>query len=72
MKTRMQDVRPLEFTEDDCTMTVQYDNRGEPYRNGVEFSFDREGPGPVVWVLLDRAEVAQLRDRLNEFLATED
>lgn len=65
--------KPLNFTEDDDEMRVCYSNRGEPFRDGVEFQFNRlsshrEG---VVHVLLDACEVKQLRDKLNEFLTQE-
>lgn len=69
MKVRLNSVRPLRFTEDDGEFTVQYSNRGEPFREGVEFVFDRQdGRTCPVWVLLDRDEVRKLRDKLNEFL----
>jgi hypothetical protein len=65
----MDKVRPLIFTEDDHELNVRYSNRGEPFREGVEFSFDRrDGRTCPIWVLLDRHEVKQLRDKLNEFL----
>ena len=62
--------KPLVFTEDDHEMRVQYSNRGEPYREGVEFVFDNPGTSRVcpIWVLLEHHEVEQLRDKLNEFL----
>lgn len=69
MKIRMGQVKPLVFSEDDHEMSVQYSNRGDPYRDGVEFMFDRRDRNSVpVWVLLDRDEVQKLRDKLNEFL----
>ncbi len=68
MKVRMDQVKPLRFIEDGNEMTVGYSNRGEPFRQGVEFQFDRCG-GPVIWVLLERQEVEVLRDKLNQFLA---
>lgn len=69
MKIRMGQVKPLIFSEDDHEMSVQYSNRGDPWRDGVEFMFDRRDRNSVpVWVLLDRDEVEKLRDKLNEFL----
>lgn len=62
--------KPLVFTEEDHEFRVQYSNRGEPYRDGVEFVFDRPGTSAIapVWVLLNGDEVRQLRDKLSEFL----
>ncbi len=65
-------VKPLVFSEDDHEMRVQYSNRGDPFREGVEFVFDVPATSRVcpVWVLLNRREVEQLRDKLSEFLGT--
>ena len=69
MQVRMSQVRPLRFSEDDHELTVQYSNRGEPFRDGVELMFDRQdGRTCPIWVLLDRDDVQKLRDKLNEFL----
>jgi hypothetical protein len=71
MQVRMDQVKPLVFTEDDHELTVRYGNRGEPFRSGVEFTFDRmDGRTCPIWVLLERREVQTLRDKLNEFLAS--
>lgn len=70
MKVRMDQVRPLVFTEDDNELTVRYGNRGEPFRQGVELMFDRcDGRTCPIWVLLDRHEVLTLKTKLDEFLA---
>jgi len=62
-------VRPLVVTEEGRTVTIQYDNRGEPFREGVGITFESEhSKEPAVWVLLDVREVVLLRDKLNEFL----
>lgn len=64
-----QKVRRLVFTEDDGELAVTYANRGEPFRDGVEFSFDRQdGRTCPIWVMLNASEVRMLRDKLNEFL----
>lgn len=69
MRTRFDKVKPLVFTEDDQSLTVHYSNRGEPFRDGVEFQFERTSCDmPAVWVLLDIDEVKTLRDKLTEFL----
>ena len=65
-----QRTQPLVFTEDEDEIRVCYSNRGEPFRDGVEFQFSsRFSYSQVaVRVLLDAAEVRRLRDKLNEFL----
>lgn len=73
MQVRMGQVKPIVFTEDDCEMTVRYSNRGDPYQQGAEFCFEQMRKDSLpVWVLLDRDEVTQLRDKLNEFLESKD
>ena len=59
-------VRPLVFEEDGCRLVVAHDTRGEPFREGVEFSFD-DGRS-FTRVMLQHNEVKKLRERLNEFL----
>lgn len=62
-------VKPLVFREESRTVEVRYDNRGEPYRDGVELTFDKNDHNSApVWVLLEEHEVIQLRDKLNEYL----
>lgn len=62
-------VKPLVFTEGDDKVTVQYSNRGEPYREGVQISFvDESWNKPHVAVLLEDDEVVKLRDKLNAYL----
>jgi hypothetical protein len=71
VKVRMDQVKPLVFSEDERELRVEYGNRGEPFRDGVEFTFARlDGRTCPIWVLLDRDEVQTLRDKLNEFLAS--
>lgn len=62
-------VKPLVFKEDGHTIEVAYSNRGEPYRDGVEITFDNDDHRqPATWVLLDSHEVRVLRDKLTEYL----
>lgn len=62
-------VKPLVFREDANTVSVQYSNRGEPYREGVELTFaDDSWNKPHVAVLLEDDEVVKLRDKLNAYL----
>lgn len=72
MKVRS-DVSVLVFTESDHELRIQYSNRGEPFRDGVECGFyHRDGVAfPAVRVLLNHEEVEQLRDKLTEFLGDE-
>jgi hypothetical protein len=58
--------RSLEFTEEDSTLTVRYSNRGDPYRDGVEFNFDNGRSNTRV--LLSYEEVEKLNVKLEEFL----
>jgi hypothetical protein len=71
MKVRIGQIKRLLFVEDGHEMSVHYSTRGDPFRDGVEFVFDKSGGSPV-WVLLDRMEIALLRDKLNEFLSAKD
>lgn len=68
MKSGINEARSLRFSEGSHHLTVQFANRGEPYRQGVEFQFDTGLDRAISWVMLDRREVLQLRDKLNEFL----
>jgi hypothetical protein len=58
--------KPLVFSEDDDELRVAYDNRGEPYRDGVQLEFRSRDCWSAV--LLDCREVELLRDKLNEFI----
>lgn len=64
----VRNVRPLVFTEEHHEIHVCHANRGEPYREGVELSFVNDMYSECTRVLLDRFDVKQLRDKLNEFL----
>jgi hypothetical protein len=54
-----------EFTSDygDC-LTVRYDNRGEPYREGIGFSFS-DGETNID-ILLLKDEALRLRDLIDK------
>jgi len=47
------------------SLTVQYDNRGEPYREGIDMELQMQGD-KFTNVFLDTCEVAKLRDVLLE------
>lgn len=68
MKTGIREVKSLQFVEGSNLLTIHFANRGEPYRQGVELNFDSGLNKFTSWVMLDRREVLQLRDKLNEFL----
>lgn len=63
-------VTSLVFREHGDEVEVRYSNRGEPYSEGVQISFKDDGSyrKPYVCVLLEEAEVKELRDKLNEYL----
>lgn len=50
--------------EEGSTLRVCHSNRGEPYREGVEFDFD-EPEHSSCRVFLERYEAIELRDLLN-------
>jgi len=52
--------------EDGATLTFGYENRGDPYREGVEFSVDDPRNGKYVHVFVEEWEAKQLRDVLNK------
>lgn len=61
-------VKPLMFTEDGNELHVHYDNRGEPYREGVSLTFYLADDKTSVQVMLSAEEVYALRNKLNEFI----
>lgn len=69
MKVDKRKVKPLVFTEGENTLTVGYSNRGDPFRDGVEMSFECERCWVAVLLDEDR-DVQLLRDKLSEFLGT--
>ena len=70
MKSGIKDSPALVFQSDDgnSRTTIRYTNMGEPFREFVEIEQLRVCDGLQVWSRLDRREVTQLRDKLNEFL----
>lgn len=52
------------YSEDGDKLSVYYSNRGEPYREGVEVSFQCEGEGGGPYVFLEDREARELRDFL--------
>jgi hypothetical protein len=70
MRVKMSQVTPLVICDENAhELRVQYDTRGEPYREGVDVTFDAcDGRRMPIWVFLERDEVEKLRDKLSEFL----
>lgn len=63
----------LQGADEGTRLEVGYDNRGEPYRDGVSFEVeigikDDYTRDAYCRVMLERDEVVQLRDKLNQFL----
>lgn len=53
--------------EDGSVLRVHYDNRGEPFREGVSLDLE-DGYDHLVGVFLDAREAEDLRRFLNELL----
>ena len=60
--------KPLVFTDDGSTVSVHYDNEGDPFREGVSISFSSETYPLNAHVLLDGRDVQLLIAKLREFL----
>lgn len=59
-------VRRVVFqAEDGRELHVHYDNRGDPYRQGVTFDLIDADSQNSVAVFLEESELRQLRDILN-------
>lgn len=51
--------------EDGDELRVVYDNRGDPYREGITLSLDRSSGDYGAHLFLEQDEARQLRDLLN-------
>jgi hypothetical protein len=51
--------------EDGDTLSVHYDNRGDPYRQGVTLDLRNADTQDSVGVFLESREACELRDLLN-------
>lgn len=60
-------MKQLEFREDDHRIVVSYDNRGDPFREGVSLMFDSDSTG-FVRVLMDADEIQKLIGALTDAL----
>lgn len=67
MKIKRYEIKSLIFREDDNEFVVGYSNRGEPYRDGLEFSFRDDRLGSIS-VLLEDEELEQLYNHIGKFL----
>lgn len=62
-------ITALTFEDDGQRVEVRYDNRGDPFREGVKLAFIEDSSKfTYVHVLLDFQDVKLLRDKLTEFL----
>ncbi|MFO0383262.1 MAG: hypothetical protein ACK506_16285 [Pirellula sp.] len=69
MQSGIREAPALAFEGDHGSrMSVRYTNLGEPFREFVEIVHDNSAINVELWVKLNRREVLQLRDKLNEFL----
>ncbi len=66
MKLVRRDRVTLSSLSGESKLTVEYDNLGEPFREGVLLTIDDESN--YVGVLLDRDDVIRLRDALSNLL----
>lgn len=63
---RKLDISAISFeAEDGHQLRVGYDNRGEPYRDGVTLSLEMGGGEYGGHMFLEMSEVNRLRDLLN-------
>lgn len=62
----LRNIKRLELVGDDGdTLTVHYDNRGEPYREGITLDLHNEMLQKGIGVFLTNREALELRDHLN-------
>jgi len=65
-------VKRIEFQgEEGETLVVHYDNRGEPYRQGVTLDLRNSDIEREVAVFLENREACELRDFLNRMYPRE-
>jgi hypothetical protein len=64
---RKMDIGSVKFeAEDGDSLRVTYDNRGEPYREGVQLSLDKASGDYGAHLFLEDREAMELRDFLNK------
>jgi len=56
----------LDGVDANTSLTIEYDNRGEPYREGL--SFEIEDNGEWVRVMLERYELGKLKAAIDAAL----
>jgi len=54
--------------EDDCKLEIYYDNRGEPFREGVWVELCVSDYKKSIGVFLEKNEVMKLRDKLSQII----
>ena len=68
---RKLDIESVRFRgEDGHELRVTYDNRGEPYREGVQFALDKADGDYGAHLFLEDREARELRDFLNALYPT--
>lgn len=66
MKRLHQQELVMQGLKESTSLTVAYDNMGEPFREGIMLRFEDEDEH--IRVLLDEADARKLRDLLNQLL----
>lgn len=56
----------MQGLKENTSLTVAYDNMGEPFREGIVLRFEDEDEH--IRVLLDESDAHKLRDLLNQLL----
>lgn len=54
----------VKFDGEECSLSVRFSNRGEPYRDGIELELEEESR-LVACLFIESREAKQLRDLLN-------
>ena len=70
MKIMKHGVEVVAKSEDGGTLRLQYTNRGEPYREGLEVQImlQEDEWTPSTAIFLDQSELIRFRDALNKLL----
>jgi hypothetical protein len=68
LQRRISNIKKIRLDGEDTntSFTIEYDNRGEPYREGL--SFEIEDNGEWVRVMLERYELGKLKAAIDAAL----
>jgi hypothetical protein len=61
-------IKRLVFQGEGASLEIDYDNRGDPYLQGITIGLKGERLNQFGSVFLEQREVADLRDWLNRFM----